>query len=103
MTNAKRTVVGRRTTMKDVARAAGVSTAAVSYALNDSPGVSDEARSRIKSIAEDLDYRPSTSARSLRTGRSNSIGLLLADIKNPFYPEVAAGVIDEAASRDYQV
>lgn len=92
-----------RTTMKDVATAAGVSTAAVSYALNDTPGVSADARKRIKRIAEDLGYRPSTSARTLRTGRSDSIGLLIADIKNPFYPEVAAGVIDEAARRGYQV
>jgi LacI family transcriptional regulator len=71
--------------------------------LNNTAGVSAEARTRIKRIADDLGYRPSSSARSLRTGRSNSIGLLVADIGNPFYPEVAAGVIDEAASRDYQV
>lgn len=89
--------------MKDVARSAGVSTAAVSYALNDTAGVSAEARTRIKRIATDLGYRPSSSARSLRTGKSRSIGLLVADIGNPFYPEVAAGVIDEALGHDYQV
>lgn len=92
-----------RITLKDVARAAGVSTAAVSYALNGTAGVSDEARARIKRIANELGYRPSSSARSLRTGRSRTIGLLVADIGNPFYPEVAAGVIDEAASHGYQV
>jgi LacI family transcriptional regulator len=89
--------------MNDVARAAGVSSAAVSYALTGSPGVSDELRERIRAIANELGYRPSLLAQSLKTGRARSIGLLLADITNPFYTEIAASAASAAAEAGYEV
>jgi LacI family transcriptional regulator len=93
----------KRPTINDIARAAGVSSAAVSYALNDSPGVGPELRKRIRGIADELGYRPSPLARRLKTGRSRSIGLLLADITNPFYTEMAGGAVEAASVEGYEV
>ena len=93
----------RRVTMSDVAKAAGVTSAAVSYALSGRPGVSEELRGRIVAIADDLGFRRNQVALELRHGRSGSIGLLLADIANPFYPEVASGVIATCESRGFEV
>ena len=93
----------RRVTMSDVARQAGVSSAAVSYALSGAPGVSDERRQRILAIADEMGFRPSRIARELRSGTTKAIGLLLADIANPFYTEVAGGVVAAAAEDGYEV
>jgi hypothetical protein len=66
----------KRQTIVDVAKLAGVSTAVVSYALNGRPGVSDETRKRVLQVAAECGWRPSSAARSLRTGPT-SIGLVL--------------------------
>lgn len=89
--------------MRDVARRAGVSTATVSYVLNARPGVSVERRLQVLTAISELGFRPNRLARSLRKGRSRVLGLILLDIANPFYPEIAAGVIEAAALTDYQV
>lgn len=89
--------------MGDIARKAGVSSATVSYALNGAPGVSDERRRRIVAIAEDMGFRPNRIAQELRSSTTKAIGLLLADISNPFYTEVAGGVVAEATQEGYEV
>ncbi|GAE80273.1 transcriptional regulator [Cutibacterium acnes JCM 18920] len=58
-----------RTTIKDIARVAGVSPGAVSFALNDKPGVSDSTRARVKAVAKDLGWRPNVAARALSANR----------------------------------
>ena len=68
----------RRPTITDVARRAGVSSAAVSFAVNDRPGVGEETRARILRAAEDLGWRPSAHARALTDARARAIGLVLA-------------------------
>src|SRR6201994_2571653 len=68
----------RRPTIADVARAAGVSPAAVSFAVNDRPGVSPETRERIIAVARELGWTPSASARALTEARTRAIGLVLA-------------------------
>ncbi len=68
----------RRPTIADVARRAGVSAAAVSFAVNDRPGVSVETRERILVAARELGWRPSASARALTEARTRAIGLVLA-------------------------
>lgn len=73
---AARTAPGR-ITIADIAARAGVSTSAVSFALNDKPGVSPETRARILSIARDLRWRPHSAARALSGSRAGSIGLVL--------------------------
>lgn len=93
----------KRPTITDVARRARVSGATVSYVLNDRPGVGEASRRRVLKAAEALGYRRNRLARGLRDGRTHVFGLLLANIANPFYPEIAAGVIAVAAESGYQV
>ncbi|MEU3458872.1 LacI family DNA-binding transcriptional regulator [Streptomyces sp. NPDC006733] len=68
----------RRPTMKDIARRAGVSESAVSFALNDRPGVSPATRDRVRRVAEQLGWRPSTAARALSGEGAATVGLVLA-------------------------
>ncbi|MDE3025663.1 MAG: LacI family DNA-binding transcriptional regulator, partial [Acidobacteriota bacterium] len=87
----------QRVTLVDVAKRAGVSIATVSYVMNDRGGVGDQTRANVLRIADELGFRPNRVASGLRTGRTNVLGLVLADITNPFYPEIAGGVIAAAA------
>ena len=67
----------RRTTIADIAARAGVSISAVSFALNDRPGVSDETRARVRAVAHELDWQPHTAARALGGAKAGSIGFVL--------------------------
>jgi DNA-binding LacI/PurR family transcriptional regulator len=89
-------------TLKDVAREAGVSISTACRALNNSFGIHDDTRRRIANIAARLSYRTNQVARGLVTGQSHSIGLVISDIRNPFFAEVARGAEDAAfhAGRD---
>ena len=84
------------TTIKDVARMAGVSVATVSRVLNDSAVVSPSRRDRVQKAATHLNYWPHGAARSLITNRTNTIGVLLPDLFGEFFSEVIRG-IDHAA------
>ena len=75
-------------TIKDVAKAAGVSTATVSAVVNDSAYVSPQLRSRVLSAINELRYAPSTIARNLKRGRSQLIALVVADLANPFFSRI---------------
>jgi LacI family transcriptional regulator len=89
--------------IKDVAREAGVSTATVSHVLNNTRFVSEETRLKVVSAIERCNYYPNAHARSLASGRSHTIGLLVSDISNPFFPELAKSVEDVAFERGYDV
>lgn len=78
----------RRVTSVDVARLANVSQSAVSRAFNEKGKVSAETRAKVLAAAQTLGYTPNVMARSLITQRTNMIGLVMADITNPFYPNV---------------
>lgn len=92
------------TTRNDVARAAGVSPAVVSYVLNNGPRpVSDAARQRVLAAVETLGYRPDGLARSLRSGRTQTLGLVVPDASNPFFAELALAIEDAAFARGYAV
>jgi DNA-binding LacI/PurR family transcriptional regulator len=98
-----------RPTSRDIARLAAVSQATVSRALRDSPLVKPETRARIKSIAEELHYRPDHSAAGLRTGRSQTLALLLfeespddAEI-NPFFLSMLGHITRAAARRAHDL
>ncbi|MFE3584173.1 LacI family DNA-binding transcriptional regulator [Streptomyces vinaceus] len=70
--------MARRPTIKDIARRAGVSESAVSFALNGRPGVSQDTRARIRGVAEELGWQPNSAARALSGERSGAVGLVLA-------------------------
>jgi LacI family transcriptional regulator len=86
-------------TIRDVARAAGVSVATVSRVFNDSGPVHAETRQRIREVALAMRYAPNSAARSLTTNRSNTLGVLLPDLHGEFFSEVIRG-IDQTAQRD---
>ena len=89
--------------IKDVSRAAGVSISTVSHVLNRTRYVSDEARERVERAIAQLNYRHNGLARSLRTRQSYALGLIIPDVSNPYYPQLARGVQDAAAAAGYWV
>ena len=90
-------------TMKDVAREANVSLGTVSNVLNQRPSVSEANREKVMRAVEKLQFRPNTAARTLKTKSSRSIGLIIPDINNPFYPELARGVEDTAKKYGHSI
>jgi len=90
-------------TLKDVARVAGVSIATVSRVLNGHEYVSDETRHKVLSTVEELGYRPSQLAISLRTGKSRVFGLIISDIGNPYFASVVRGIEDIAYNNGYSI
>lgn len=89
--------------IQQVAKHAGVSTATVSRVLNGSPKVRKETSERVRRVIDELNYVPNTSARSLRIGRSQLFGLIVSDIKNPFFPDLIDQFESLAASRGIDV
>ncbi|MCE7067103.1 LacI family DNA-binding transcriptional regulator [Dyadobacter sp. CY326] len=96
----------KKTSLKDIAQKAGVSTALVSYVLN---GKEKETRvgeviaKKVREIAKELNYQPNHLAKSLRSGKTHTIGLIIADISNPFFANIARVVEDEAKRNGYTV
>src|SRR5262249_53826321 len=90
-------------TLKDVAALAGVHPATVSRALNPETRllVSAETASRVDAAANSLGYRPNTVARSLRTRRSHTVGVLIPDLNNPLFPPIVRGIEDRLAAHGY--
>jgi LacI family transcriptional regulator len=89
--------------IKDVAREAGVSTATVSHVINKTKYVTDATRYKVLRAIEKCNYYPNVHARTLASGRSNIIGLLVSDIANPFFPELIKSVEAAAFERGYNV
>ena len=84
-----------RVTMADVARAAGVSSATVSYVLSGKRAVAPQSREALESGIAELGFTVNTAARSLRTGRSSLVALIVPDIANPFFAQLAAPLQEE--------
>jgi len=91
----------RPPTIRDVAAAAGVSITTVSRVVRDHQDVHPATRGRVLQVIQDLGYRPSSLARALVSGYARTIGLLVSDIANPFYPQLAKSIEDEARGADY--
>ncbi len=93
----------RSPTMLDVAQSAGVSVATVSAVVNSSAPVSPELRSRIEMAIEQIGYKRNTIARSLKIGTTRTIGLIVADITNPFFTDVVSVIQDVLHRAGYAV
>jgi LacI family transcriptional regulator/LacI family repressor for deo operon, udp, cdd, tsx, nupC, and nupG len=91
------------TTIKDIARQAGVSHTTVSRALHNSPLISEETTQRIQAIAAELNYHPSFVARSLKTNRTQALGVIVSHIDDPFFSEILQGIDDVAQANGYSL
>ena len=89
----------QRATVHDVARLAGLSTASVSRALSGARPVSAEVAERVQRAADQLGYRPDAVGRSLRTQVTRTVGLVVADVTNPFFPMLIKAVERDAGRR----
>ena len=83
-------------TMQDVANAVGVSKQTVSAVINNKPGITRGTRARVLAAIRDLRYRPDRIARSLATGRTQTIALIVSDISSPFIARMAVVAEDRA-------
>lgn len=98
------TGTGRReATVSDVARVARVSKATAARALGDYGAVSDAVRDRVQKAADELGYRPNALARTMSTGRSHTLGIVIGDIENPFFAKATRGAADVAADAGYDL
>lgn len=90
-------------TLRDVAAAAGVSQQTVSYVVNNKGSISQAVRARVQEVVDRLGYVPNKSAQAMRTGRSRTLGLVIADLGHPYWAEYAQAVKREATKVGYAV
>jgi LacI family transcriptional regulator len=96
----------KKVSIKDIAKQVGVSTALVSYVLNNKEKearVGRQVAEKVRRVARKLNYQPNLIARSLQSGRSNTLGLIVADISNPFFSYIARVIEDAANQHGYTV
>jgi len=92
-----------KSTSREVARLAGVSQATVSRVLNGGANVTEATRERVRQAIEQLGYEPNESARQLITGRTHTIGVMIDEIINPFYPQLVDALADGVAKAGYRL
>ena len=102
-TMADKTWQSRRITIKDIARTAGVDPSTVTRALQGSSRVKPATRERITGLATEMGYVPDMAARMLVNRRSNLVGVVIPDLTNPFFADLARGIEDEAAKHDLRI
>ena len=88
-------------TLREVAREAGVSVSTVSRVLNDRPFVRSEVRERVMLVTRELGYRPDVAARSMRTGTTGVVALVVSDISNPLFATIAKSADEALSPRGY--
>ncbi len=99
-------MANKRIKISDIAKKLGVSTALVSFVLNGKSKekrISDQMSKKVIATAKKMKYRPNSHAKGLRTGKSNTIGLIVADISNPFFAKLARFIEIEATKYNYRV
>jgi LacI family transcriptional regulator len=89
--------------LQDVAARAGVSVATVSRVINDKPAVGEDLRGRVLQAISELGYRPNPAARSLRSGRDDTIGVVVEDVSDPFFGSVVSAIEQVASARGAMV
>lgn len=90
-----------RITLADVAARAGVSLMTVSRVVNDRPGVGQKTRERVREAIDRLGYRPNIVAQGLKAASSRTLGLMIPDVTNPYFPEIVRGAEDRAIEHGY--
>jgi len=90
-------------TLKDIGKEVGVSATTVSRALNNKPDISYQAKQKIKEVAQRLGYSPNALARSLKAKKTSSIGVLIADIADPFFAPIVKGIENTARQMGYSI
>ena len=90
-------------TIKDIAKQAGISHSTVSRALHDSPLIAKNTAERIRQTALDLGYLPSAAARSLKTNRSQALGVIVSSVEDPFFGEILQGIEEVAQKSGYSL
>ncbi len=93
----------QRTTIRDVARQAGVSVGTVSRVVNGHPSVTDAKRRVVLQVIADLGFQPDTAAQSLRRGTNRTLGVIIPDLRNPFFAELMQRIELRAKERGYSV
>jgi len=93
----------KASTIQDVARLANVSVATVSAVINGTVAVSETRTKWVRDAMLALDYHPDQVARSLKTGKTHALGMVIPDVTNPFYPEVIRGVEEAAENAGYSL
>ena len=93
--------ISNNVTIHQVAEKAGVSIATVSRVLNDSDNVSEDLKTRVNRVVQEIGYRPNRAAKNLREGKVRKVGVLFADIRNPFFTSVLAGIESELQEAEY--
>ncbi|WP_125154313.1 LacI family DNA-binding transcriptional regulator [Clostridium rectalis] len=91
------------TTLKHIAEKLNISVAAVSKALNNSSDISEKTKRLVCETAKAMNYTPNAIARGLVTNKTNTIGIIIPDITNPFYPEIELGIEDTVSKKGYNV
>ncbi len=91
----------KKTSIKDIAKKAGVAISTVSHVINKTKYVSEKTREKVNAAIQELDYRPNIIARGLRTKSIRTIGILLPDIAQPFFAQVLRGIEEAARLRNY--
>jgi len=105
-TIAERAMPKGKVTISDIARASGVSASTVSRVLNKRPStipISPQTRERVLAAVAELDYRPNLAARTLVSGRSEAVAVIVHDVADPYFSEIIRGIEDVAATRKYMV
>ena len=96
----------KKSSLEDVAKALGVSKTLVSMVLNGKAaqyGISKKTEEKVWKMVDEMGFKPNATARKLRTGKSNVLGLIVADISNPFYAKIARSVEDAANKKGYHM
>lgn len=99
-------MAGKKISLSDIAKSLGVSKTLVSMVINnhaDEKGISKETQKRVWEKVKELNYKPNMMARGLRLGRSNTIGLIVSDISNPFYSKIARNVENFLDPKGYNI
>src|ERR1043165_10150036 len=93
----------KQTTLKDIAERSGVAMMTVSRVVNGSECVSEDTHRRVMAVVNEMNYRPNGSARSLKRQRTETVGLVLGDLSNPYSTELANAVRESLSARGFNL